>query len=117
VRNRDGLVPILETVIGGRDSRDWIAALEAASVPCGPINTLPEVFADPQVRHRGMAVTMAHPLAGDVTVAANPIRMSASPVAYDRPAPMLGQDTQEVMADMLGLPPDEIDRLRGLKII
>ncbi|CAA7620435.1 CaiB/BaiF CoA-transferase family protein [Magnetospirillum sp. SS-4] len=117
VRNRDGLVPILETVIGGRDSRDWIAALEAASIPCGPINTLPEVFADPQVRHRGMAVTMAHPLADGVTVAANPIRMSASPVAYGRPPPMLGQDTQEVMADVLGLPPDEIDRLRGLKII
>jgi len=71
-------------------------------VPCGPINTLDKVFADPQVQARGMRVEMPHPHAEKVALVANPIRMSESPVQYRRPPPMLGEHTEEVLASWLG---------------
>ncbi|MGC1175085.1 CaiB/BaiF CoA transferase family protein [Polaromonas sp.] len=103
VANRAVLVPLLRQATVMRTSADWIAALEAAGVPCGPINRIDEVFADPQVRARGLHINMPHALAGDVPLVANPIRLSGSPVAYQRPPPMLGQHTAEVLAQWLGV--------------
>lgn len=117
VGNRKGLVPVLETLIAARTSGDWIDALEAAQVPCGPINTLAEVFSDPQVRHRGMALTLPHPISGAVTLAANPVKMSETPVTCERPPPILGADTADVLEELLGLAPDEIENLRRLKVV
>ncbi|KIL97995.1 CAIB/BAIF family protein [Paramagnetospirillum magnetotacticum MS-1] len=117
VRNRAQLVPILEELIAQRPSARWIDELEQAGVPCGPINTLDQVFADPQVRHRGMAVNMAHPQAGEVTLVANPIKMSETPVAYDRAPPSLGADSSEVLTTLLGLDTDELGRLGAKGII
>jgi crotonobetainyl-CoA:carnitine CoA-transferase CaiB-like acyl-CoA transferase len=102
VANRAVLVPLLRQATVMRSSADWIDALEAAGVPCGPINRIDEVFADPQVVARGLHIDLPHPLAGSVPLVANPIRLSGSPVAYQRPPPLLGEHTDEVLAQWLG---------------
>ncbi|MBA4330297.1 MAG: CoA transferase [Polaromonas sp.] len=104
VANRAVLVPLLRQATVMRSSADWITALEAAGVPCGPINRIDEVFADPQVIARGLQISLPHTLAGQVPLVANPIRLSGSPVAYRRPPPLLGEHTQEVLAQWLGAP-------------
>ena len=103
VANRAVLVPLLRQATVMRSSADWIAALEAAGVPCGPINHIDQVFADPQVIARGLQITLPHTLAGSVPLVANPIRLSGSPVAYQRPPPLLGEHTAEVLAQWLGM--------------
>ncbi|MBI3443786.1 MAG: CoA transferase [Magnetospirillum sp.] len=117
VRNRAELVPILAGLLASRPSAHWIAALEQAGVPCGPINDLAGVFSDPQVAHRGLRKSVDHPLAGKVDLVANPIRMSESPVTSDRPPPLLGGDTAEVLGRLLGVDAAEIERLAGDGII
>jgi crotonobetainyl-CoA:carnitine CoA-transferase CaiB-like acyl-CoA transferase len=101
VAHRAVLLPLLRQATVMRSSADWIAALEAAGVPCGPINRIDEVFADPQVQARGLRMALPHPLAGEVPLVANPIRLSGSPVSYHRPPPLLGQHTAEVLAQWL----------------
>ncbi len=105
VRNRDVLVPILAALIAAKPRLHWLDNLGARGVPCGPVNTIDQVFADPQVLAREMRISMPHPLAagGEVELIGNPIRLSASPVAYTRPPPTLGQHTDEVLEDWLGL--------------
>jgi len=102
VANRATLIPLLRQATVLRTTREWIERLEAAGVPCGPINRLDEVFADPQVLARGLRVELPHPVAGSVPGVANPIRLSASPVAYRTAPPTLGQHTDEVLKDWLG---------------
>ncbi len=99
VRHRAVLVPLLEAIFKTRGKADWLAALEAAKVPCGAINNLAEVFTDPQVQARGMVHIWQHPLAGDVRLVASPIKMSLTPPRTDLPPPMLGQHTQEVLRE------------------
>ncbi|MGP1396270.1 MAG: CaiB/BaiF CoA transferase family protein [Inquilinaceae bacterium] len=103
VRNRDALIPILNGVTATRPASTWIAALEAEGVPCGPVNRLDQVFADPQAVHRGMRIAMPHPVSGSVDLIGNPIGLSDSPVAYRRPPPCLGADTNDVLREVLGL--------------
>jgi len=112
VRHRDVLVGLVAERLRTRPAREWLALLEAASVPCGPINDLAQVFADPQVRHRGLRVRAAHAAAGEVSMVANPMRFSETPIAYDRPPPLLGEHTAEVLQGVLGMDAREIDRLR-----
>ncbi len=104
VRNRAVLVPLLETLLKTRSKSDWLAALEAAKVPCGPINSLAEVFADPHVIARDMVTRWRHPLADAVDLVASPMKLSATPVRADLPPPLLGEHTSEVLADWLGAP-------------
>jgi crotonobetainyl-CoA:carnitine CoA-transferase CaiB-like acyl-CoA transferase len=111
VRHRDTLVPLLAARLKLRPRAAWLADLEAAKVPCGPINDLAEVFADPHVRERAMTVEMPHPLAGSVRVVASPIKLSATPVRYRRAPPLLGADTDAVLAE-LGLDAAAIAGLR-----
>jgi crotonobetainyl-CoA:carnitine CoA-transferase CaiB-like acyl-CoA transferase len=111
VGHRDLLVGMIAERMRARPAREWLALLEAASVPCGPINDLAQVFADPQVRHRGLQVRAPHPAAGEVSMVASPMRFSATPIAYDRAPPLLGEHTAEVLQDVLGLGRDEIERL------
>lgn len=111
VRHRTTLVPLLAAVMKTRRRADWLAALEAAKVPCGPINDLADVFADPQVNERGMKVSLPHPLAGELKLVASPMKLSDTPVQYLRPPPLLGQHTDEVLGE-LGLPAHEIADLR-----
>ena len=95
-----------------RTAAEWLAAIEAAGVPCGPINDLSQVFADPQVRHRRMQVTAPHAAAGEVTMVANPIKFSATPISHDRAPPLLGEHTEEVLRVVLGLESGAIEGLR-----
>ncbi|HUG22359.1 CaiB/BaiF CoA transferase family protein [Piscinibacter sp.] len=113
VANRGVLVPLLRQATVMRTTREWVEALEAAGVPCGPINRLDEVFSDPQVLARGMRIEMPHPQAGRVPLVANPIRFSASPVTYRHAPPSLGQHTDEVLTQWLnGDPGDAAPPLR-----
>ncbi len=102
VLHREALIRLIRGVTTSRDTADWIAAMEAAGVPCGPINTLDKVFDDAQVRARGLRIELPHAVAGTVPLVANPIRMSASPVAYRRAPPALGEHTGEVLDEWLG---------------
>ena len=117
VRNREVLIPMLNAITAARPAADWIAALEAEGVPCGPVNDLAQAFGQPQAQARGMTVTLPHPVAGDVDLIANPIRMSGTPVEYQGAPPTLGQHTDAVLADALGTDAAEIARLRGKGVI
>ncbi len=117
VGNRAELIPLLKRLTIERSTAEWIAALEAISVPCGPINTLADVFADPQVVARGLKVEMPHPLAGRVPLVANPIRLSSTPVEYRSPPPLLGEHTDAVLGGTLGLDPGRIAALRSGGVI
>ena len=116
VRHRDVLVPLLAQRMVRRTRTDWLAALDAAQVPCGPINDLAEVFADPHVRARGMTTTMAHPHTDDLQLVASPMKLSATPPQVRRPPPLLGQHTDEVLAE-LGIDGAERERLRARGVI
>ena len=111
VRHRAVLVPLLEAVMKTRTKPQWLAALEAAKVPCGAINNLAEVFADPQVQARAMVDEWNHPLRPGLRLVANPAKLSATPVRKDLPPPLLGQHTREVLADLLGLDAGQMDAL------
>lgn len=111
VENRAAFVEAFTAVSVTRTTKDWIAALEAAGVPCGPINTLAEVFVDPQVIARATRITLPHAAGVDVPLVANPIRMSETPPEYRSAPPTLGQHTKAVLADRLGLDETEIERL------
>ncbi|AWI80755.1 CoA transferase [Parazoarcus communis] len=117
VENRASLIPALKRLTIERSTADWIAALEAKAVPCGPINTLADVFADPQVQARGLKVDMPHPVAGSVALVANPMRFSATPVEYRSAPPALGEHTGQILQETLGLASAEIDSLRRAGVI
>lgn len=117
VLNRGQLVPILEAVMKTRGKADWLAALEAAKVPCGAINSLAEVFADPQIAARGMVTEWTHPVKDDLKLVSSPIRMSATPVRTDLPPPLLGQHTDEVLRELLNYSDAKLSELKGGKTI
>ncbi|HUP30440.1 MAG TPA: CaiB/BaiF CoA-transferase family protein [Usitatibacter sp.] len=112
VRHRDLMVELITARLSSRSAAEWLALLEPAGVPCGPINNLEQVFADPQVRHRGLQVRAPHPAAGEVSMVANPMRFSATPISHDRAPPLLGEHTGEVLASVLGMGAADIDALR-----
>jgi crotonobetainyl-CoA:carnitine CoA-transferase CaiB-like acyl-CoA transferase len=111
VRNRQALIPVLEEVMRGRGAGEWYEMLDAAGIPCGPINNLEQVFADPQVQARGMKVDLEHPLCGTVPQVGSPLKLSATPVACDTAPPLLGEHTDEILRG-LDLSEAEIGRLR-----
>lgn len=117
VQNRGQLVPILEAVMKTRAKADWLAALEAAKVPCGAINSLAEVFADPQIAARGMVTEWKHPVKDDLKLVSSPIRLSATPVRTDLPPPLLGQHTDEVLRELLNYSEAKLSELKGGKTI
>ena len=112
VRNREILVPMLAERLKLRRRDEWLAEFEAAKVPCGPINDLADVFADPQVRERRMEVELPHPIAGSVRLVGSPVKLGATPVRYRLAPPLLGQDTDEVLAEF-GLDAAAIAALRS----
>ena len=111
VQHRDSLLPLLRQVTATKTTSEWIALLEAAAVPCGPINEIGAVFADPQVRHRGLRVDLPHAASGSAPTVANPIRFSQTPVDYRFAPPTLGQDSEAILR-ALGRSGEEIARLR-----
>jgi crotonobetainyl-CoA:carnitine CoA-transferase CaiB-like acyl-CoA transferase len=95
-------VPLVAGVLRERTQREWLDLLEPAGIPCGPINRIDQVFADPQVIARGMRIDLPHPLAGTVPQVGNPVRFSATPVSYDLAPPLLGEHTAEILGERLG---------------
>ncbi|UAW98788.1 CoA transferase [Halopseudomonas nanhaiensis] len=101
VTHRAELIPLIRQVTVFRSTAEWITALEEAGVPCGPINTLRDVFEDPQVRHRELLIQMDHCKAGQMPLVASPIKLSRTPVSYRRPPPLLDEHAAEVPDDWL----------------
>jgi len=117
VRNRAALDPLLEERSGRRGKHDWLAALEAAGVPCGPINDIGEAFAEPQIAARQMVVELPHPTAGTAKLVGNPIKLSRTPVEYRSAPPLLGEHSDTVLRDILGYDADEVARLRKQGVV
>jgi formyl-CoA transferase len=117
VKNRDLLVPLLADMVSERGRDEWIAMLEEVGVPCGPINNLDEVFANEQVQARGIEIALPHPTAGEVKLVRSPMRMSATPATSGKAPPLLGQHTEEVLAEILGKSGEEIAALKEKKVL
>ena len=117
VKNRAQLVPLLETVMRTRRKADWLAALEAAKVPCGAINNLAEVFADPHIQSRNMVTNWQHPHQNDLRLVSSPLKLSATPVRTDLPPPLLGQHTSDVLRSVLNYPDAKLSELKDKKVI
>jgi formyl-CoA transferase len=117
VRHREALLQELQPLVRAHPVGYWVDGLEAAGVPCGPINDLAQAFADPQAAARGLRVDLPHPLAGTVALVANPIRMSATEPIYERAPPTLGQHTDEVLRELAGADAAELQRLRSQRVI
>jgi formyl-CoA transferase len=117
VRNRAVLVPILEQIVRAQPAAFWTARLEAAGVPCGPINSIAQALADPQAVARGIRIELPHPSAGTVPLVGSPIRMSACSAAYERPPPLLGEHTDDVLRELAGLDAAAIAALRARGVV
>lgn len=113
VVNRESLIPLLATVMKTRKRDDWLAALEANNIPGGPINTIDQVYADPQVLARQMKLELPHPVAGTTPLSASPMRFSDTPVQYRGAPPTLGQHSVEILRDELGWDEAQIAQLLG----
>lgn len=112
-RNWDSLKPILEDVLRKETKESWIEKLQAAGVPCGPINTIADVVKDPQVLHREMIVEIEHPVAGKLKMPGCPIKLSETPASVEKPSPTLGQHQEEILCGFLGLDREEFERLQN----
>jgi crotonobetainyl-CoA:carnitine CoA-transferase CaiB-like acyl-CoA transferase len=113
VDNRASLMEIVGNAIRSNTTAWWISKLEKVGVPCGPINSIDQVFADPQVRARGMQAGMQHGAGVDVPLVASPLRLSQTPPEYVTPPPLLGQHTDEVLLGIAGLSASELATLRA----
>ena len=115
--HRGELIPLIAEIMRTRTKREWIEALEAATVPCGPINNMKEVFEDAQVLHRRLRVDLPHPLGGTAPGVASPMRLSETPVEYRLAPPLLGQHNQEVFKGLLGKSDAELQALKAAGVI
>jgi crotonobetainyl-CoA:carnitine CoA-transferase CaiB-like acyl-CoA transferase len=117
LKNRAALIAIITERMKTRPRAFWLEGLERLGVPCGVVNRLDQVFADPQVKARGLRIDVPHPTAGTVPMVKSPIVMSATPPEHRRPPPLLGQHTEEVLARVLGKGAEEIARLRAAGVV
>ncbi|WP_181133991.1 CaiB/BaiF CoA transferase family protein [Pseudomonas syringae] len=117
VAHRAELIPLIRQVTVFKTTAQWVSELEAAGVPCGPVNDLAQVFADPHVVARVLAIELPHALAGRVPQVASPIRLSETPVEYTRAPPLLGEHTAQVLQALLGMGEEEITLLREAGVL
>lgn len=117
VEGRAELIPLLVPAMKKQTTAHWVAAFESASVPCGPINTIDQVFADPQVLARGLQIGQTREDGVQVPGIANPIVMTETPIEYTKAAPRLGGDTDQVLNQLLGLTPDQVTKLRSSGVL
>lgn len=117
VANRSELIPLIRQATVFKTTAQWVDELEAAGVPCGPVNDLAQVFDDPQVLARGLAIELPHALGGRVAQVASPIRLSETPVEYRRAPPLLGEHTSQVLQELLGMSGDEVVALREAGVL
>jgi crotonobetainyl-CoA:carnitine CoA-transferase CaiB-like acyl-CoA transferase len=117
VAHRTELIPLLRQATVFRTTAEWVAQLEAAGVPCGPINDLAQVFADPQVKARGLRIDLPNSLGSTTPQVASPLRLSATPVSYRNAPPLLGEHTEQVLSRHLSLSPEQISALRKAGVL
>lgn len=117
VDRREEVIALLKPVLAARSTAQWIAALEDANVPCGPINRVDQVFADPQAIARGLTVPMTHAAAGELKLVASPLRLEKTPPEYRSAPPLLGAHTREILSQILGLGSGEIEALSNAQIV
>ena len=117
VVNRDALVDELSEIFSQRDVDDWLADIIKAGLPCGPINSIPQVFAHPQTQARNMTIESEHPTAGTVRLTGFPYKLSETPAEVHAPPPLLGEHTEEVLTSLLGYSPEDVASLRAKKAI
>jgi formyl-CoA transferase len=115
--HRGELIPLIAEIMRTRTKREWIELLEAANVPCGPINNMKEVFEDPQVQHRQLRLEMQHSLGCAASMVRSPLRLSETPVEYRIAPPILGQHTEAVLKGLLGKSTEELARLKASAIV
>ena len=116
VENRAVLIPELAAALRSRSTATWLERLEAAGIPAAPINTIDQVFAEPQAAARAIRVELPHPY-GSAPSVASPVRLSATPPRYHRAPPLLGEHTEEILRDELKLGTDRIDALRAAQVV
>jgi formyl-CoA transferase len=112
LENRETLIPLVQELIAQRSADDWLRTLNDAGVPAGPINTIPQALADPQVQALGLIRTLPHPTAGSIQVIGPPVHLSATPLEPRRAPPRHGEHTAEVLRELLGMGDEEIGALR-----
>jgi formyl-CoA transferase len=112
VTNRDELVAALNQIFSQRDANDWLTDLAKAGLPCGRINSIPEVFAHPQAQAREMTLESEHASAGTVHLPGFPYKFSQTPAEIHRPPPLLGEHSEEVLTSLLGYSPEDVAGLR-----
>jgi len=117
VRHRAELDPLLQKMVLKKTKKEWIELLDTANVPCGPINNFKEVFENEQVIARQIKMEMPHPTAGKVNLVRSPMRLSETPVVENRPPPLLGEHTHEILQEKLGLTELQIKSLKDQGII
>ena len=119
VHNRDVLAELINDLTKKFSNRHWLDGLEKLNVPCGPVNTIKDVFDDPQIQHREMEISMPHPLSGkgEVSLIGSPVKMSETPVSYRNAPPTLGQHTDEILEEILGMDENERRVLAMKKVI
>jgi glutaryl-CoA transferase len=117
VHNRGDLIPLIENFMLQKTSEEWLQQLETAKIPCGPINSIDKVFENEQIKHRQMKFEMKHPKAEKIKMVANPIKFSKTPNRYDRPPPLLGEHTNEILTELLELDEAKIDALKNTGVI
>jgi crotonobetainyl-CoA:carnitine CoA-transferase CaiB-like acyl-CoA transferase len=113
VKHRREIVALLADIMSKRTTGEWVGALEAAGVPCGPINNIAQALAEPQAEARGMKVRLKHPLAGEVPLIGSPMKFSGTPVKHEMAPPVLGQHTDEILEKTLGMNAEERARVRA----
>ena len=116
VRNLAELNALILDALKLADAKTWIAKLDSVGVPCGPINSIPDVLDDPQVKHRGMLQSLPHPLAGTLPQVISPMKFHEAPLQFDRAAPLLGEHTDEVLRE-LGIDASTLEQLRNDHVI
>ncbi|WP_027856951.1 CaiB/BaiF CoA transferase family protein [Marinobacterium jannaschii] len=117
VEHRQDLIPLVEEIISRQSTEWWLVKLAEAGVPCGPINNIEQVFADPQVRHRQMQISLPRDGGGEVPGVASPVKFSATPIDYRRASPRLGEHTATVLGELLRLDESEIALLKDRGIV
>ncbi len=118
VKNREELIPMIKQTIAAQVMTHWIEGLNDQGVPCGPVNTMDQVFEMEQIKAREMKIHMPHPdSTGEIDLVGSPLKFSATPISYERAPPKLGQHTAEILEELLGISPDELEKLEGAKVI
>jgi len=117
LQNYEVLEPVLSDAMRARTTREWVEELEQVGIPCGPVNTVAQVADDPQIAARDMIIDVHHPGEGGFKVVNTPFKFSRTPYNVERASPDLGEHTQDILTQLLGMTRDEISELRRLNVI